>query len=252
MSLGVLAALATTVAAGFAGGANPQQRVDAGADPMRRGDSFEVTVHMVSDVDLFEGVEPASGVLFRARVAGIGRIADCWLAESRATAQNLLRGKMVRLTVKKDVDSDSDRIVVDVQLPDGADYANTLVHDGMAPADVSTRDELAQVETVARQEHRGLWASSCLRIVSTTSSVPASSTTTTTTTTATTTTTPETSTRKPPPRPPVTSVEPPPDPPDDFWLGKICFKEGAKRKAAGGGELVCARSGTKLRWRRAD
>ncbi|HEX8865507.1 MAG TPA: thermonuclease family protein, partial [Lentzea sp.] len=210
--LGVLTALATTAAAGFVGGTTPQQREDTGIDTMRRGDSFEVTVHTVSDVDLFEGVEPASGVLFRARVAGVGRIADCWHAQSLATAQNLLRGKMVRLTVKKDVDSDNDRIVVDVRLPGGTDYAQTLVHDGMAPADIATRDELAQVETVARQEHRGLWASSCIRIVSTTSSEPSSSTTTTTTTTATTTTTtPETTTRRPPPRPPVTSVEPPPD-----------------------------------------
>ncbi|MDT7786158.1 MAG: hypothetical protein QOF58_4577, partial [Pseudonocardiales bacterium] len=69
LCLGVLTALATTAAAGFLGGSSPQDRVDAGHDTMRRGDSFEVTVHAVSDVDLFDGVEPASGVLFHARVA---------------------------------------------------------------------------------------------------------------------------------------------------------------------------------------
>lgn len=254
--LGVLTALATTAAAGFLGGTTPQQRGPAGADTtaMHRGDSFEVTVRTVSDVDLFEGVEPASGVLFRARVAGVGRIADCWLAQSRDTAQNLLSGKIVRLTVKKDVDPDSDRIVVDVQLPNGLDYAQTLVHDGMAPADVATRDELAQVETVARHEHRGLWASACTQIVSTTSSPISSSTPAPTTTT--TSSTPESSAPEPPtsqvPAPTTTTPESD-DSWDDIWLGKTCFKEGARRKAANGNEMVCVRNGkNQLRWRRAD
>ncbi|MEU0881451.1 thermonuclease family protein [Lentzea sp. NPDC005914] len=254
MCLGVLTALATTAAAGFLGGTAPRAHGPAGPDTaMHRGDSFEVTVHAVSDVDLFEGMEPASGVLFHARVAGVGRIADCWLAESRATAQNLLRGKTVRLTVKKDVDPDSDRIVVDVQLPNGLDYAQTLVHDGMAPADVSTRDELAQVETVARQEHRGLWASACLRIETATSAPPSTTSAPATTTTTTTTPTPESSEPPPSSRVTPTTTSPPDDSWDDVWLGKACFKEGARRKAANGNEMVCARNGkNQLRWRRAD
>lgn len=255
MCLGVLTALATTAAAGFLGDPAPQQSVpDAGRGVVHRGDSFEVTVHTVSDVDLFEGVEPATGLFFHAQVVGVGRIADCWLPESRATAQNLLRGKTVRLTVKKDVDSDSDRIAVDVQLPNGLDYAQTLVHDGMAPADPSSRDELAAVETVARKENRGLWAAACTRIetapsTTTSSSTPAPTTTTTTTPPVITTET----TAPRPPKPPVTTTPPDDEWDDDIWLGKICFKEGARRTSPNGEEMVCARNGrNQLRWRRAD
>lgn len=255
MCLGVLTALATTAAAGFLGDTSPRERGPSGRDTaVHRGDSFEVIVHTVSDVDLFEGVEPATGLPFHARVTGLGRIADCWLAESRATAQNLLRGKTVRLTVKKDVDPGSDRIAVDVQLPNGLDYAQTIVHDGMAPADVSTRDELAQVETVARQENRGLWAAACIRIETTTSAPSSSTPSPTTTTTTTTTSVPESSAPRPSaPRPTLTSSPPPDDSFDHIWLGKLCFKEGARRKAANGDEMVCARNGkNQLRWRRAD
>lgn len=255
--LGVLAALATTATAGFLGDAAPRETGPSGRQTaVHRGDSFEVTVHTVSDVDLFEGVEPATGLFFHAQVVGVGRIADCWLAESRATAQNLLRGKTVRLTVKKDVDPGSDRIAVDVQLPNGLDYAQTIVHDGMAPADASTRDELAQVETVARQEHRGLWAAACTRIETTTSSAPSSSTPSPTTTTTTTTTPAPESSEPPSSEPePTHTTSPPPDDDswDDIWLGKVCFKEGARRTAANGNEMVCARNGkNQLRWRRAD
>lgn len=256
MCLGVFTALATTAAAGFLGDPAPQQSVsDAGRGTAHRGDSFEVTVHTVSDVDRFDGVEPATGLIFHARVVGVGRIADCWLPESRATAQNLLRGKTVRLTVKKDVDSESDRIAVDVQLPNGLDYAQTLVHDGMAPADPSSRDELAAVETVARQENRGLWAAACTRIETATSTTTSTSTTAPTTTTTTTTPTPTTTepSAPRPPKPPVTTTPPDDDESDGIWLGKICFKEGARRTAPNGEEMVCTRNGrNQLRWRRAD
>ncbi|MCP2201012.1 nuclease homologue [Lentzea flava] len=254
MCLGVVTALVTTAAAGLLDNAQPRQHGDAGLDTaVHRGDSFEVTVHTVSDVDLFEGVEPATGVFFDARVAGLRRIADCWLAESRATAQNLLLGKTVRLTVKKDVDADSNRIAVDVRLPNGEDYARTIVHDGVARADLTSRDELAPVESSARQERRGLWAASCL-----TNEMPTSSTTTSssTPTTTTTTSTPEPSTPPPPP-PPVTTTTTttttPFDEIDNIWPGKICFKEGARRTTSNGEEMVCARNGrNNLRWRRAD
>lgn len=259
MCLGVLAALATTGAAGFIGDAGPHAREEAkSGTTVHRGDSFEVTVHTVSDVDLFEGVEPATGLFFDARVAGLRRIADCWLAESRATAQNLLRGKTVRLTVKNDVDPGNEVIAVDVRLPNGADYAQTIVHDGVARADVSARDELASVESAARQERRGLWAAECVSdVVPTSSSSTSSSATPTTTTTTTTTTTvpaPESS-APPPPSPTVTS--PPPSDDDDAWddirLGKMCFKEGARRTNRDGQEMVCTRNGrNQLRWRRAD
>ncbi|GAB2813093.1 thermonuclease family protein [Lentzea nigeriaca] len=255
MCLGVVTALAATGAAGFLGDAEPRDHGDAGPDTaVLRGDSFEVTVHTVSDVDLFEGVEPATGLFFNARVAGLRSIADCWLTESRSTAQTLLRGKTVRLTVKKNIDAGANRIAVDVRLPDGADYAQTIVHDGVARADLSTRDELAPVESAARQERRGLWAASCLTNETPTSSSTPSSTTTTTTTSA---PTSEPSTPPPPPPPPsITTTTTPPfdehDEWDNIWLGKICFKEGARRTSPSGEEMVCARNGRNLRWRRAD
>jgi endonuclease YncB( thermonuclease family) len=251
---GVVTALAVTAAAGFLGDPPPREHATAGHDTgVHRGDSFEVTVQTVSGVDLFDGLEPATGLRFHARVAGLGRIADCWLPQSLATAQTLLRGKTVRLTVKNDVDPDADRIVVDVRLPDGQDYAQTIVHDGMAPADVSSRDELGPVEHSARQENRGLWAAACTRIeaAGTTASTPSSSSEAPATTTTTTTAPPESSE---PPRPPEVTTTPPDDDSwTNLWLGKMCFKEGARKTGPKGQELVCARNAKgQLRWRRAD
>lgn len=255
MCLGVLTTLATTGAVAFTGDDQSRHPGDTGPEAaMHRGDTFEATVHTVSDVDLFEGVEPATGLFFQARVAGVRRVEDCWLAESRTTAQNLLRGKNVRLIVKKDAMSASDRMAVDVRLPDGTDYARTIVHEGVASADVSTRGELASVEAAAREERRGVWASACAPGKVTASSEPSSSEpapTTTTTAAA----TPESSAQPPPP-PRVTSI-PSSRPSDDPWidvrLGKVCFVEGARKTAPNGEEMVCARNGrNQLRWRRAD
>lgn len=257
--LGAVAALATTGAVGFSGGEFPQQRGSGGLDEAAsRGDSLEVTVHTVSDVDLFEGAEPATGLSFRARIAGLRRMTDCWVAESRATAQDLLRGRNVRLVVRNDDDiSGNDRIAVDVQLPDGTDYARTIVRDGVARADPSARGELVPVEDMAREERRGLWAAGCVpsEVVVTTSSTPSSSSASpSTTTTAPTTSTTESSTRPKPSRPPTTSSSPPPDDEwDDDRLGKFCLIEGSRRTTEDGNEMVCARNGkNQLRWRRAD
>lgn len=253
---GVLTALAVTGVAGFAGGASTEERRPAAA--VHRGDSFEVTVHTVSEVDSFQGVEPATGRFFDARVAGLSHTADCWQSESRDTAQKLLRGRTVRLTVNADGD---DGLVVDVRLPDGTDYARKIVDEGVAVADVSSRRELATVELTARREHRGLWAAGCaheddapLTTASVTPTSSSSSTTAPTTTTTTTTTTTET-TEEPSEEPsePVTSTPPPSD---DEWIdrivGKRCFVEGATRTSPKGTDVVCARSGKGLRWRRAD
>ncbi|MGW4209197.1 thermonuclease family protein [Lentzea sp. NPDC004789] len=251
---GVVVALAATGAAGFLGDPPPREHATAGHDTgVHRGDSFEVTVQTVSEVDVFDGLEPATGLQFHARVAGVGRIADCWLPQSLATAQTLLRGKTVRLTVKKDVDPDSDRIVVDVRLPDGQDYAQTIVHDGMAPADVSSRDELGPVEYAARQENRGLWAAACTRIeaAGTTSIAPSSTSESPSTTT--TTAAPESSEPPRPPEPPEVTTTTPDDSWTNLWLGKMCLKEGAHKTGPNGQELVCARNAKgQLRWRRAD
>ncbi len=258
--LGVLTALVTTGAAGFTSDM-PREGGIAGLDEaLRRGDSFEVTVHTVSDVDTFEGLEPATGLSFRAQVSGLRRLSDCWLAESRAAAQKLLRGKNARLVVKKDGISGSDRIAVDVQLPDGSDYARTIVNDGVASADLSARGELAPVEIAARQERRGLWAAGCsLGDPTTASSAPPSSTSSSSAPTSTTTTTSapttESSARRSSSPSPTSSSAPPDD--DDEWVrdivGRRCLIEGAKRKSPKGNEVVCARNGKdQLRWRRAD
>jgi len=260
MCLGVCTSIVTTGAAGFMGDALPPEHGSGGPGAaMHRGDAFEVTVHTVSDVDLFEGREPATGLLVHARVAGLSRLTACWAAESRATAQDLLRGKKVRLIVKKDGIPGSDRVPVDVRLPDGTDYAQTIVREGVAPADLSVRDELASVESVARQERRGLWAAGCATGEPTTSSAPSSSSPTSSSPSPTTTTTSPATTEtsaQPTHEPPVTTTTAPPssDPPDeDARVGKPCLVEGSRTSSPSGGELVCARNARKqLRWRRED
>lgn len=257
--LGVLTALAVTGVAGFSDGL-PDERGGGPDAAAHRDDTFEVTVHTVSEVDLFQGVEPATGLFFDARVAGLSPAANCWQAESRTAAQNLLRGKIVRLTVKKDGDSGNDRLVVDVRLPDGTDYAQTIVDQGMAPADLGDRRELAPAESAARQERRGLWAAGCAYVDDapiTTSSVPlpSSSTPVTTTTTTTTVTTEEPPEEPSPSSSPVTSTSSPT--PTDEWVdrmvGRRCFIEGARRTSPKGNDVVCTRNGKEqLRWRRAD
>jgi len=263
--LGLLATfvpLATAGAAGLPGDGLAQTRGSAALEAaLNRGDAIEVTVYTVSGVDSFEGMEPATGLFFRAQVSGLRRLSDCWLTESRAAAQNLLRGKNARLVVKKDGISGSDRIAVDVQLPDGSDYARTIVHEGVASADLTARGELAPVEITARQERRGLWAAGCaFDEPATASSVPPSSSasssssapvSTTTTTAAPT----SASSAHRSSSPSATSSSEPP--PDDEWVrdivGKRCLIEGAKRKSPKGNEVVCARNDKdQLRWRRAD
>ncbi|TWP48416.1 hypothetical protein FKR81_27860 [Lentzea tibetensis] len=256
--LGILTALVTTGTVGFGGEVVPQERESAGLEEaMHRGDSLEVTVHTVSDVDLFEGVEPATGLAFRARVAGLRQIADCGPAESRSVAQSLLRGKNVWLVVKSDDVSGNDRIAVDVRLPDGADYARTIVHEGAASADLSAREELAPVESAARQEHRGLWAAGCApdAATATATSAPSSSAPSPTVTTTTTTTTTTESSAPPPSSEPATATSRPPA--DDAWVrfvvGKRCFFEGVRKRSPKGNVVVCGRNGkNQLRWRRAD
>lgn len=255
---GVLGVLAVTGAAGFGGDTAPPAGRAAPGPVVHRGDSFEVTVRSVSEVDVFEAVEPESGRVFGARVAGVNA-APCWQSQSLAAAENLLRGKKVRLTVKKDGDTGTDRLLVDVQLPGGSDYARTIVGEGLASADLAARGELAPAESAARRERRGLWAGGCTGYpddaLPTTSSLPPTTTTTPVPTTTTT----------PPPPPPATTAPPAPQPPpvtteepddDAEWLnrfvGKRCFIEGARRTSPKGTEIECARGPKGLRWRRVD
>ncbi|SDJ53563.1 hypothetical protein SAMN04488074_102312 [Lentzea albidocapillata subsp. violacea] len=257
--VGVLGALAVTGAAGFSGDALPGERGGPGV-AVHRGDSFEVTVRTVSGVDLFEGVEPGTGRVFGGRVAGVNA-APCWQSQSLAVAENLLRGKKVRLTVKSDGDSGTDRLLVDVELPDGSDYAWTIVGEGTASADLAARGDLAPVESAARQQRRGLWAGGCTGYrddaLATPSSTPQTSTTTTPPPATTTTTAPPpvpTTTDEPTPEPPPTTTR---QPSDDEWLnrfvGKRCFLEGASKTSPKGSEIVCTRGPKgQLRWQRAD
>jgi endonuclease YncB( thermonuclease family) len=258
MCLGVFIALVTTGAAGFLGDEFPREHRNSAVEALHRGDAFEVTVHTVSDVDLFEGVEPATGLYFHAQVAGIRRISDCWRTESRDSAQNLLRGKTVWLTVKKDGGSGNNEFPVDVKLPDGADYAQTVVRDGAATADMSTRGELVSVEAAARVERRGVWAAACApgAVTATPSSTPSSSSSPAPTTTTTTAPVP-TSSPESPSTPPVTTTSSPPSDDDEEWMiarqGKPCLIEGARRTSPKGNVLICSRDGNdRLRWRRAD
>ena len=252
---GVVTALAATGAVAFGGDDLSRERGNGLEASGFRGDSLQVTVREVTEVDLFEGAEPITGRLVRARVAGLRPVADCWAAESRAGAQDLLRGKVVRLVVKKDA-SGSDRLLVDVELPDGTDYAQTVVSGGVVPADLSARGELARDESAARLGRLGLWAAGCAPGgVTTASSTPPSSSVSSAPTTTTVTTTTETSTPPPPPPPPptTTSSEPPDEEWDDSRLGKLCLIEGARRTTRDGYEIVCSRNGkNQLRWRRAD
>ncbi|MEV6715335.1 thermonuclease family protein [Lentzea sp. NPDC051208] len=250
--LGVVTTVATTGAIAFNGVAVPGMRAGSGLEAnLRRGDSVEVTVHAVSEVDSFEGAEPGTGLLVRARVTGVRRVGDCWQAESRAAARNLLLGKEVRLVIRRDDSSGGDQIMVDVLLPNGDDYARTVVRDGAASADPSTREDLAPVESDARHDRRGVWATSCAPAgteVTATSAPPTAAQT--TTVTATTVPAPAES---PPPRP--SSAARSSTPPDDLWVGILrgrrCTSEGERRTSITGGEMVCAHNDKgELRWRR--
>ncbi|WP_394618705.1 hypothetical protein JNUCC0626_06265 [Lentzea sp. JNUCC 0626] len=255
--LGVVTALAATGAVAFSGD-DPSRNRGNGAHEASgfRGDALQVTVSSVSEVDLFEGAEPVSGRVVRARVAGVRPVSDCWVAQSRAAAQELLLGKDVRLVVKREDASGSDRILVDVELPDGADYARTVVSGGAVQADLTARGDLASDESAARLGRLGLWTAGCVpggvtttvSVAPTTSAVPSSTTTTTVTTT--------TEPAPPPPPAPVpttTEPEPPDEEWDDFRLGRPCLFEGARRTTKDGYEIVCSRNGkNQLRWRRAD
>ncbi|SMC50866.1 hypothetical protein [Lentzea albidocapillata] len=252
--LGVVTTVATTGAIAFNGVVVPGRHGSSGLEAnLRRGDSVEVTVHKVSEVDSFEGVEPGTGLFVRARVAGVRPAGDCWRAESRAAAQNLLLGKDVRLVMRMDDGSGGDQIMVDVLLPNGDDYAWTIVHDGAAPADRSARKDLATVESDARHDRRGVWATSCdpgATNVTATSAPSSSAPTTATTTTATTVPAPAES---PPPR--SSSAPEPSVPPDDLWddilKGGRCTAEGERRTSLTGREMVCVRNQKdELRWRR--
>ncbi|GLY47730.1 hypothetical protein [Lentzea sp. NBRC 102530] len=254
--LGVVTALAATGAVAFSGDDLSRSRGDGAHEASGfRGDAVQVTVSSVSEVDLFEGAEPVSGRVVRARVAGVRALPDCWVSQSRAAAQDLLLGKDVRLVVKRE--DGGDRILVDVELPGGADYARTVVSGGAVQADLAARGDLADDESAARLGRLGLWAAGCVpgAVTTTVSTAPTSSSVPSAPPATTTTTEPSPVPPPPPPPPAPTTTEPaPPDEEwDDFRLGKPCLFEGARRTTRDGYEIVCSRNGrNQLRWRRAD
>ncbi|WP_086666127.1 thermonuclease family protein [Lentzea kentuckyensis] len=257
-SLGAVAALATTSAADFSvdvvPGAGGHSELD---QAVHRGDSLEVIVRAVSEVDSFEGVEAVTGLFFHVRVVGLRRDEGCWLVESRRAAQDLLRGETIRLVVKNgDVQGD-ERLAGDVLLPDGSDYARTVVGGGAAAADPEVREDLAAAESTARQERRGLWGAGCAIGEATAvpsgepSSSPPGAVTTTSAPAATTTTTAPPA----PSSPPASSTSP--APPADDWVddrvGGPCLLEGMRRTSPRGNVIVCTHDDKgKLRWRRAE
>ncbi|MDX8052289.1 hypothetical protein SK571_23125 [Lentzea sp. BCCO 10_0798] len=252
--MSVVTTVATTGAIAFNGVAVPGMRGSSDLEAnLRRGDSVQVTVHEVSEVDSFEGAEPGTGLLVRARVAGVRRVGDCWQAESRAAARNLLLGKEVRLVIRRDDSSGSDHVMVDVLLPNGDDYARTVVLDGAASADPSIREDLAPVESDARHERRGVWATTCDPAGTEVTATGAPSTS-AQTTTITATTVPALTESPPPPSSSVTrSSTPPDDLRVDVLRGRRCASEGERRTSIIGGEMVCARNEKdELRWRRAE
>lgn len=248
--LSVITTVAATGAVTFDGDAFPTARGSSGLEQSARGgDSVEATVRDVSEVDSFEGVEPDTGLPFRARVAGVRRVTDCWLAESRAAARELLLGKEVRLLVRRDGTSGGDQVVVDVVLPDGRDYARTVVRDGVAPADPDGREDLAPVESAAREDRRGRWAARCEVVETTVSSTPSPPAPSTTTTAPVTTgSSPEPSPSSPSP----TSSSQADGPPPVVLAGTRCDREGDLGTTITGREMICARTAKdELRWRRA-
>lgn len=250
--LSVITTVAATGVVTFGGDAFPLARGSSGLEQSARGgDSVEATVRVVSEVDSFEGVEPGTGLPFRARVAGVRRITDCWLAESRAAARELLLGKEVRLLVRRDGTSGGDQVVVDVVLPDGRDYARTVVQDGVAPADPSSREELVPVESAARQDRRGRWAARCEVTETPVSSAPSSTAPSTSTTTTTAPVTTESSPAPTSSSPSLTTSSKADGPRPVVLAGARCDQEGDLGTTITGRELVCTRNGNgELRWRR--
>jgi hypothetical protein len=165
--LGVLLSLAGTSLTLFGGESLPEPRT---ADQFtvsvtpRPGDP-EITVESVSEVDLFDGLDTATGDLVAVRVAGVRSAAPCAADGSLAFARKTLEGKKVRLVLGGNAMPAPDgRLAAKVLLPDGQDLALQLLTAGaalaLAQAD-SDGQRLVSAETDARQNHRGLWAGSC-------------------------------------------------------------------------------------------
>jgi hypothetical protein len=207
-----------------------------------------VAVRTVSAVDLFDGIDTASGDLIRARVVDIRSAAPCWQAESLDFARDALVGKEVRLVVSARGLAPDGRLPARVRLAGGQDFALTALTAGAALAGTGVGPELLGAESGARANHRGLWASGC----QSTSQDPSASSTAVPTTTATSTAPRPTQTTVPTsvPADPTTTTPPADDVQRDVQKGQPCAPEGAKGIDRSGREVTCTATLVRgLRWR---
>lgn len=223
-----------------------------GATP-RPGDPA-VTVHSVSAVDLFNGHDVTTGDLLRVHVPGIRSTAPCWTEDALAFARKTLEGEKVWLLNDKSGAHDPEgRLLADVMVPTGQNYTEVVVAAGAGLADTGSDEQLRSTEAEARQNHRGVWATSCVPSTSESSQPPSPSTTGTpgrTTDTGTTTVRPTTPVVVPPQ--PTVTTSPKPQPPDDVQrgveMGAPCSPEGARGVTTTGQDVRCKPKGKDLRW----
>jgi hypothetical protein len=226
-----------------------------GATP-RPGDPV-ITVHSVSAVDLFNGHDVTTGALVRVHVPGIRSTAPCWTGDAVAFARKTLEGKRVWLLNHTSGAHDPEgRLLADVMVPTGQTYTQVVVAAGAGLAAPGSDEQLRSAEDEARQNHRGVWATSCVPSTPSTSesSRPPSTTGTPGTTTDTGTTTMRPTTPVVIPPQPTVTTSPQPQPPDDVQhgveIGAPCSPEGAHGATTKGQDVRCKRKGDDLRWLR--
>lgn len=204
-----------------------------------------VAVRAVSAVDLFEGVDTASGDPVRVRVVGLRSAAPCWQAESAAFARDAVLGKEVGLVVSTQGRTSDGRLAAHVRLPGGEDYALAAVSAGAALVGAEVSPELLAAESGARANHLGLWADSCAagqeEGPSSTGELP-------TVTSDPTRSPDETTEPTSAPTDPPTTTEPE-EPRQGARQGRPCSPEGALGTGRDGRELTCAPTPARgLRW----
>lgn len=216
-----------------------------------------VRVHSVSTVDMFDVQDSTNGDLVKVRVPGIRPPEACWTDDAVAFARKTLEGKMVWLLGDTGGPRDPDgRLRVEVLLPDGQYYAEVVVAAGAGLTGDGSDEQLRSAEAEARQNHRGVWASSCVPSTSGTSgnSPPSSSSSPTGSTTPTGTATGQSTTPVVVPSQPTGTTSPQPQPTDDVQrgveIGALCSPEGASGITSTGQLVQCKGKGEGLRWRR--
>ena len=88
------------------------------------------------------------------RVIGLAAPGECWAQAATEFATTTLAGKRITL---QSVSGDQ----VNIGLPDGSDYAETALRNGMARAESTANSALTSAEAVAKQAGLGLWGGEC-------------------------------------------------------------------------------------------